>query len=80
MDGNGMNAGFYALFGDEVSYAPNFVFAPEYALIKEDKDEYLLLDIFPMDGWYWFDSDDEAYAFFGMEKPPIQTRDMDGII
>ena len=71
MDGDGMSAGFYALLGEQVHYAPNFVFTPNYALIKEDKDEYLLLDIFPMDGWYWFDSKEEAEAFFGQKIDPL---------
>lgn len=81
MDGNIMNEGFYALFNErDVVYAPNFVFAPNFALIKEDIEEYKALDIFPMDGWYWFDSDDEAYAFFGVEKPTTPKNDRDGII
>jgi hypothetical protein len=74
MDGSRMNDGFYRLEGETLSHAPNFVYTPEFALIKEDKDEYILLDIFPMDGWYWFDSDNEAYAFFGLEKPQTDEK------
>lgn len=72
-------SGFYKQEGKNILHGPNFVFGPDLTLIKEDIEEYLLLDIFPVDGWYWFDSTEEAYAFFGVPMPQ-QERDMDGII
>ena len=42
----------------------NFVYSPVVTLKKEDKDTYT----YPQDGWYWFDTEDEAYSFFGLEK------------
>lgn len=61
-------SGFYKV--DEVSgellRGPNFVHAPDFSLLAEDKDEYLALDIFPMDGWYWFDTEEEAREFLGV--------------
>jgi len=59
-----ITAGFYKLSEDTVLYAPNFVDAPSFLLTKETKDKFT----YPMDGWYWFDDDDTAYSFFGIEK------------
>lgn len=55
---------------DEVSSdileAPNFVYGPnlDYILLAEEIDEYKQLDILPVDGWYWFDSREDAEAYF----------------
>jgi len=43
--------GFYKLEEDNWLYAPNFVYAPDYTLLKEDKDTYT----YPVDGWIWYD-------------------------
>lgn len=45
---------------------PNAVYAPTFTLLKEDKDIYT----YPTDGWYWFDSEDEAREFFNL--PPLE--------
>jgi hypothetical protein len=37
--------------------------SPTYALYKENKDDYT----YPVDGWYWFESLEEAQNFFGIE-------------
>lgn len=37
--------------------------APDYSLKIEDKDTYT----YPCHGWYYFDSDEYAYSFFGIE-------------
>lgn len=42
----------------------NFVYTPNFSMTKETKDEF----DYPIDGWYWFDSKDEAYSFFGIDK------------
>ena len=44
-------AGFYKLEDDNWQYAPNFVDAPNYQLLKENKDSYT----YPVDGWEWYD-------------------------
>jgi hypothetical protein len=49
-------SGFYKL--NEISewlFAPNFVYAPTYTLLKEDKDTYT----YPVDGWTWYDTEPE---------------------
>lgn len=45
-------AGFYKQNEEgEWMYAPNFVYAPDYTLLKEEKDTYT----YPVDGWTWYD-------------------------
>lgn len=56
---------FYKLDG-ELLEGPNFVYGPTFTLLKEQKDTYT----YPVDGWYWFDTKEEAYAFFNIELPP----------
>ena len=56
--------GFYKLDG-ELLYAPNFVLNANYELRKETKDEHT----YPVDWWYWFDTEEEAKTFFNL---PIQ--------
>lgn len=58
-------AAFYKVDQDGIFHAaPNFVFGAydEYTLRKEDKDTYIL----PIDGWYWFDSLEDAKEFFNI--------------
>ena len=57
--------GFYKKEKDNLLYAQNSVLNSEYQLFKELKDEYN----YPIDGWYWFDSEDDVYVFFSIEKP-----------
>jgi len=38
------------------------VVSAEYVLATEEKDSYQ----YPVDGWYWFDSEEEARLFFGL--------------
>jgi hypothetical protein len=35
--------------GGTTLYAPNYVYAPTYTLLKEEKDNY----DYPVDGWSW---------------------------
>lgn len=59
-------SGFYKLDGD-LLYGPNFVLNANYELRKELKDEHT----YPVDGWYWFDSLEEAQTFFNIDPTPI---------
>jgi len=58
-------SGFYKNDNGEVLFGPNYVVSLNYNLFKEQKDEHT----YPIDGWYWFDSIEEAYSFFGIELP-----------
>ena len=69
------SAGFYKLFNEEgnymqgnvvvnINYAPNFVDAPTYKLAIERKNE----PTYPVDGWYYFDSEELMMQFYGVTK------------
>jgi hypothetical protein len=61
-----MNPGFYKVDpGGELLYAPNNVFGPDYNLSASDDEEYT----YPVDGWYWFDSEEEARLALNMPLP-----------
>jgi hypothetical protein len=54
-----MTAGFYKKDNEELLYAPNIVEGNGFVLVAQDKDQYE----YPVDGWYWFDSEEEALQF-----------------
>jgi hypothetical protein len=62
-------SGFYKLDGD-LFYAPNFVLGAysAYELRKENHQEHT----YPIDGWYWFDTEDAAREFFNL--PQLNTE------
>lgn len=53
--------GFYKVDG-ELLYAPVMVSGPDWDLIAELRDSYA----YPFEGWYWFESEIDARAFFGL--------------
>jgi hypothetical protein len=57
-------SGFYSFSEDQLLYAPNAVYNKNFTLKKENKDEYA----YPVEGWYWFDSKEEAIQFFEIEE------------
>lgn len=59
-------AGFYKLDSSEVLFGPNYVLNQAYTLHKDSHQQ----NTYPVDGWYWFDSIEEAYSFFGLQYPP----------
>ena len=61
---------FYKKDNDMVLEAPNFVLNKDYELRKETKDTH----VYPIDGWYWFDTIEEAYTFLGIEFPKEETK------
>lgn len=54
-------SGFYKLDGGLI-FGPNFVLNKDYQLRRETKEQYT----YPVDGWYWFDTTEEAEVFFGI--------------
>lgn len=52
--------GFFKKDIDSIVVGENFVFSTSVTLKAEDKDLYT----YPQDGWYWFDTFDEALVFF----------------
>lgn len=52
--------GFYKKEDNQILVGENFVYSPVVTLKAEEKDNYT----YPQDGWYWFDTFDEALVFF----------------
>jgi hypothetical protein len=50
-----MSAGFYTT---DLRYASNAVYAPGFTLLASEKDTY----VYPVNGWTWYDSRDQAVA------------------
>lgn len=62
-------SGFYKWDGNELLYAPNFVYHKDYEL---HRDKRLLTK--PVDGWQWFDTRQEALDAFGLEEKPVESE------
>lgn len=60
-------SGFYKIDGD-LLFGPNFVLNANYELRRDTKDQHT----YPVDGWYWIDSEQQAREFFGLA--PIETE------
>jgi len=58
---------FYKL-DTELLEAPNFVLNKDYELRVATKDEHQ----YPIDGWYWFDTIEQARAFFNLPEPTVE--------
>ena len=56
---------FYKKENEELMVAPNFVRSPNYDLLSENQSDY----DYPVDGWYWFESLDEALLHFAAKVP-----------
>ena len=62
-------AGFYKWDGNELLYAPNFVYSQNYELKRSDKVKPK-----PVDGWQWFDTRQGALDALGLEEKPIEEE------
>lgn len=60
-------SGFYKIDGD-LLYGPNFVLNSGYELHRETHSQ----NTYPVDGWYWFDSESEARVALGLPEPVAQ--------
>jgi hypothetical protein len=58
---------FYKKENDELLSAPNFVAMPDITLTAEEKDQHT----YPINGWYWFDTLDDAISFYA--KPATDS-------
>lgn len=56
-----MTEGFYKLDGESLLYG-ELICGPTYTLISSEHQAYA----YPVDGWYWFDSEADARAFFDL--------------
>jgi hypothetical protein len=64
--------GFYKLDGGSLLYGPNYVLNVNYELRKENHTDYT----YPVDGWYWFDSEENAYEAFGVPYEPLISGEL----
>ena len=53
-------SGFYKYENNNLMFSPVSVISNEYILHEDDRANLKL----PVDGWYWFDSEEEAKQFF----------------
>ena len=63
-------SGFYKWDGNELLYAPNFVYNRNYELHRNDKAKSSL----PTDGWQWFTTRQEALDALGLEERPVASE------
>lgn len=56
-------SGFYKLDGD-LLFGPHYVLNANYELRREAHE----LHQYPIDGWYWFDSELQANEFFEIRQ------------
>ena len=61
--------GFYKKDITRLLFAPNFVRGEDYSLVKEDKDTYQ----YPVNGWHWFNTENEARTFFTLPIDQVYT-------
>jgi hypothetical protein len=57
-------AGFYKLDGEDLLFGPNFVLNKDYELRRETHDQHQ----YPINGWTWFDNEEEAKLAFNLTK------------
>lgn len=57
---------FYKLIDEKNYIYGDEVLSAEYQLLTEDKDSYT----YPIDGWIWANSENEAREFFNL--PPLE--------
>jgi hypothetical protein len=55
-------SGFYKREDDALLYGPHGVLGPEYELTRETRHS----NVYPVDGWSWYDSEDAARADLGL--------------
>jgi len=60
-------SGFYLCQDGALAFGPNFVETKDFQIYRDQKDSYT----YPVNGWYWFDSEEDARIFFNLPpKPP----------
>ena len=57
-----MTEGFYKKQNEQLLYGPNTIEGNGYVLLAQDKNAYE----YPIDDWYWFESEEEAKLFFSI--------------
>lgn len=60
-----MSSGFYKYESETLLHGPNFVLTSNFELRAESKDQHE----YPIDGWSWFDTIEDACLFFNIPVP-----------
>lgn len=55
-------SGFYKLDIDELLFVPNFIYSKDFELLREKHAEYN----YPIFGWYWFETEEDAKIFLNV--------------
>lgn len=55
-------SGFYKLDEGTLLYGPTAVMGADIELLRDDHNSYS----YPVAGWHWFDSEEEAHVFFNL--------------
>lgn len=63
--------GFYKNDNGELLYAPNFVYNKNYTLLREESLSGKDKNIYPVDGWRWFEKRRDALDFYGIEENTV---------
>lgn len=66
---------FYKKMTEGNLFFGDIIAGPYVNLQKENKDNYE----YPVDGWYWFDTEEEAREFFGL-PPKEDTMFLPGMM
>lgn len=72
-------AGWYKMDGEELLYGPNFVIGPGFELRTSRAADQASARVANAPngvhgGWRWFDSEDEARAFYGRPMDPFEYQ------
>jgi hypothetical protein len=60
-------SGFYFCQDGALAFGPNFVETKDFQIYRDQKDSYT----YPVNGWYWFDSEEDARIFFNLPPKPL---------
>lgn len=60
---------FYKNENGNLLWGPNYVLNRNYKLYADQHDTYT----YPIDGWYWFDTEAQAREFFGLPPADEET-------
>lgn len=64
-------SGFYTFSGNHLFHGPNFVEGPDFALYRDTHASHT----YPVNGWWWFDSREEAMSHFGITADAPSTNE-----
>lgn len=54
--------GFYKTDSENLFFGPNYVLNKDYELLRETHEQHT----YPVDGWSWFENEEEARVNFGL--------------